>query len=90
MAGLVLLSPPASAQYPSVAEVAAKTGRPLPPFLAAMKRHNLKLSKAGRAMDLSRSAGLPVGLTIIAGGAKVRDYTGTMDKDGATVLYGIP
>lgn len=65
----------------------------LPPFLAAMKRHDVKLKVAIRGADGTMRpapAGLGVGMSIIAGGSKVKDYHATTGEGGAATLQGIP
>ncbi len=94
LVALLLMAPVgASAQYESPAAAAAAKGGGLPPFLASMKRHDLTVDVGVYAPDGSvapAGAGLSVGLSIVAGGAKVRDYMARTDDAGAAKLSGIP
>jgi hypothetical protein len=81
----------AQPKYAQPGATAAAGG--LPPFLASMERHDITLKIMVEAADGAKTpapADLPIGLRIIAGGAKVRDYTGTTDASGKARLDGVP
>lgn len=91
---VLIFASPAVAQYgggePAAVDPAAGG---LPPFLAAMKRHDITVTVSVRAADGSVRPGpkqLPVGLRILAGGSKVRDYAALTDELGRAALTGIP
>lgn len=89
----VALTAPALAQYGGGAPAQAPAAGGLPPFLAAMKRHDIAIKVQVRAADgTMRPApgGLPVGLRILAGGSKVKDYYASTDEAGVAQLQGVP
>lgn len=90
----LLASLPAAAQYGGGdAPAADPAAGGLPPFLAAMKRHDITIAVSVRAADGSTRpapADLAVGLRILAGGSKVRDYHGRTDAEGRAKLGGVP
>lgn len=90
---LALGLPAAHAQYGDGASPPPAAAGGLPPFLASMKRHDVTVKVSISGADGQRRpapAGIGVGMAIVAGGSKVRDYTATTDEDGAAVLAGIP
>ncbi len=92
-AAVMLLAPPALAQYGGEAAKPPAAAGGLPPFLAAMKRHDVKVIVYIRSADgqtRQAPAGIAVAMSIIAGGSKVKDYHGTTGDDGTTMLTGIP
>ena len=65
----------------------------LPPFMASMERHEVsvrvrKVSTDGSVADAG--AGFRVGIRILAGGAKVKEYTEVTAEDGVAHFQGIP
>lgn len=94
LAAMGLLAPAtAVAQYGGGASENTAAGKPLPPFLAAMKRHDIKVAVKIRGADGSMRAapaGLQVGIRILAQGSKVRDYYNKTGPDGTAVLQGVP
>lgn len=91
---LALLASPATAQYGGGETPAADPAAGgLPPFLAAMKRHDITIAVSVRAADGTTRpapADLAVGLRILAGGSKVKDYYGRTDAEGRAKLSGVP
>lgn len=90
---LALLALPALAQYGGGEAKPPAAAGGLPPFLAAMKRHDVKVTVNIRAADgqlRPAPAGIGVAMSIIAGGSKVRDYHATTEADGTAMLNGIP
>ncbi|MCA9538967.1 MAG: hypothetical protein KC620_08760 [Myxococcales bacterium] len=91
---IVCCAAPAFAQYggpPKMGGAGASGG--LPPFLASMKRHDVKVAVQVKTADGALTpapAGVAVGFRILAGGSKVRDYHETTDDTGAAVFPGIP
>lgn len=94
LGALGLLAPAvAVAQYGGGASENTAAGKPLPPFLAAMKRHDIKVAVKIRSADGSERpapAGLQVGVRILAQGSKVREYFNKTGADGTTLLKGVP
>ncbi|MCA9542944.1 MAG: hypothetical protein KC613_01095 [Myxococcales bacterium] len=70
----------------------AQEGGGLPPFLAKMKRHDVSVLVQRRSDDTLTpvEAGVEVGISIVAGGAKVRDYWAATGADGQAKFSGIP
>ena len=65
----------------------------LPPFLAKMKRHDVDVHVVvlhGQTDRGPAGAGLPVTITISAGGAKVRTYDAQTDAGGIAHFQGVP
>lgn len=86
------LAGPVAAQYGGGEAKPAAAGG-LPPFLAAMKRHDIELKVSIRGADGQvRPAGadVKVGIQITAGGSKVKSYPGKTGPDGVAKMYGIP
>ncbi len=76
-----------------VEAAAAAGGGGLPPFLAKMKRHDglVKVSRKGAdGAAAPVGAGVEVGISVLAGGAKVRDYWVATGDNGEALFRGIP
>lgn len=88
MATLGLAAPPTALAQQATADTGG-----LPPFLAKMQRHDVEVRVVEAAPQGGRRpapAGLRVTMTILAGGAKVRDYAVVTDAAGIARFTGIP
>lgn len=91
-----LLAAPAVAQYESPAAKPAAPndgGGGLPPFLAKMKRHDVEVRVVRPGPDgasLPVEAGTNVGIRILAGGAKVKEYVAQTGEGGVARFVGVP
>jgi hypothetical protein len=99
-AALVADTPPAApASTPASMDKAAQAAAAaalesvgLPPFLAAMQRHKVNVQVTlgeGEGAPVA-PVGTPVGVRILAGGAKVKEYTARVGEGGLAVFEGIP
>lgn len=71
---------------------AKKAGGGLPPFFASMKRHDItvRVNEATADGEKPVAAGVKVGIRIMAGGAKIKDYTEKTTADGSALFEGVP
>ncbi|MFN3197923.1 MAG: hypothetical protein ACE366_05830 [Bradymonadia bacterium] len=88
-----LLAGTAAAQYPTPKiEDVATDASGLPPFLRAMKRQPLTVEAYidVEGQRVPAPPGLPVSVTILAQGSKVKDYFDTTKEGGKVTFQGIP
>jgi hypothetical protein len=67
-------------------------GGGLPPFFASMKRHDITVRVSEQTADGLKpsGAGVTVGIRIMAGGTKVKDYSEKTRADGTALFEGVP
>lgn len=67
-------------------------GGGLPPFFASMKRHDITVRVTEQTAEGVKpvGAGVNVGIRIMAGGAKIKDYTEKTRADGTALFEGVP
>lgn len=70
----------------------ATAGGGLPPFFASMKRHDVtvRVSQQTPEGEKPMAAGTKVGIRIMAGGAKIKDYNEVTRADGTALFEGVP
>lgn len=85
-----LLGAPAGAQ--PYAGDSKPAGGGLPPFFATMKRHDItvRVNAVTPEGETPVGAGVTVGIRIMAGGAKIKDYTEKTRADGSALFEGVP
>lgn len=90
VASAALLAAPALAQ-PYMGGAKQGAGG-LPPFFASMKRHDItvRVNQATPEGETPVGAGVTVGIRIMAGGAKIKDYTEKTRADGSALFEGVP
>lgn len=87
-----LLLPALAPAQPYAGGAKPKIGGGLPPFFQAMKRHDItvRVSKQTPEGVVPMEAGATVGIRIMAGGAKIKDYSEKTKADGTALFIGIP
>ena len=93
LALLCITCPAAVMAQPYMGGGVKKTaGGGLPPFFASMKRHDITVRVSEQTADgvKASGAGVNVGIRIMAGGAKIKDYTEKTRADGTALFEGVP
>ena len=91
---LLGLGAPSAVAQPYMGGDAAKqtAGGGLPPFFASMKRHDITVRVSEQTAEGTKAAaaGVKVGIRIMAGGAKIKDYAEKTRADGTALFEGVP